>query len=73
MTSDLQAVDEQSLDFLGRPAGFQDEARLDAQDFGDGPSFSGLFRNLEGLRNDLQCGIVMACFSERLGLECQKY
>ena len=38
MTSDLQAVDEQSLDFLGRPASFLEEARLDAQDFGDGPT-----------------------------------
>jgi len=69
MTSDLQAVDEQSLESacqLWRPALMR---RISVT----GPSFFGLFRNLEGLRNDLQCGIVMACFSERLGLECQKY
>jgi hypothetical protein len=37
MPSDLQAVDEQSLDLLGRSAGGLEEAGLDAQDFGDGP------------------------------------
>ena len=73
MTSDLQAVDEQSLDLLGRAAGGLEEASLDAQDFCYGPSFTGLFRNLDGLRNDLQCGIGMSCLGVSLGLECQKY
>ena len=36
MASDLQAVDEQSLGFLGWATGRQKEAGLDAQDFGDG-------------------------------------
>jgi hypothetical protein len=36
MASRLQAVDEQGLDFVGRAAGGQKEASLDAQDFGDG-------------------------------------
>jgi len=43
-TSDLQAIDEQILDFLGRAAAGQEEASLDAQDFGDGPLFTDLFR-----------------------------
>ena len=73
MTSDLQAIDEQSLDFLGRAAGGQEEASLDAQDFGDGPSFTGLFRNQERLLDDLQCGIAMACLGVSLGLERQEY
>ena len=73
LTRDLQAVDEQSLHLLGRAAGGQEEASLDAQDFGDGPSLTGLFRNQEGLRNDLQCGIAMACLGVSLGLKGQIY
>ena len=71
--SDLQAVDEQSLDLLGRAADGQEEASIHAQDFGNRPSFTGLFRNQEGLCNNLQCGLTMACLGVSLGLECQKY
>ena len=73
VTSDLQAVDEQNLDLLGRAAGGQEQASLDAQHFGDGPSFTGLFRNQERLLDNLQCGIAMACLGISLGLERQEY
>jgi hypothetical protein len=69
----FQALDEQVLDFVGRGApGRLQQAGLDPQHLGDGPAFTGLFRNGESFLDDIQRGIAMACLAVSFGFEGEK-